>query len=198
MVQRAEQEPTMEEIVVALRETQRDAGHTMPSPIVGRRADGKSKTPNVITYPQNLRAGLTAAADLRDSEIDRLLAENARLNERVVFLLKIIEREQAQSAELAALAVDREAMVRQVKAALKAELRPALLVLLRMLEKQLADPNHLNHLATDDAPSAWIVDLIRKLESDHPGEAQRDPLLLLQPRLTLRQRWSRFFHELGF
>lgn len=175
----------MQEIVVALRETQRDAGHTMPSQVIGRRSDSKSKAPNVITYPHNLRAGLTAAADLRDSEMERLLAENARLNERVVYLLKIIEREQAQTAELAALAVDREAMFRQVKAALKAELRPALLVLLRMLEKQLVDPSH---LATDDAPSAWIVDLIRKLEADHPGEAPRDPLLLLQPRLSLRQR----------
>ncbi len=91
--------------------------------------------------------------------------------------------------------MNREAMVREVKTALKGELRPALLVLLRMLEKQLADPNRLD---TDDAPSAWIVDLIRKLESEFPGEASRDPPLLLQPRLSLRQRWGRFFHELGF
>ena len=197
-MQRANQEPTMEEIVVALRETHRGAGRAAPSQAIGRHSGSNSRTPNVVSYPQNPGAGATTVADLRDSEIERLLSENARLNERVVFLLKIIEREQAQSAELAALAVDREAMVRQVKAALKAELRPALLVLLRMLEKQLADPNQMNHLATDDAPSAWIVDLIRKLETDHPGEAPRDPLLLLQPRLTLRQRWSRFFHELGF
>jgi hypothetical protein len=195
MAQHADTEPTMEEIVVALRETHRDAGRSMPTQLLSRRSEGKSKPPNIITYPQNARAGQTAAADLRDSEIDRLLTENARLNERVVFLLKIIEREQAQSAELAALAMEREAMFRHVKAALKAELRPPLLVLLRMLEKQVADPNR---LATEDAPSAWIVDLISKLESDHPGEAPGDPLLLLQPRLTLRQRWSRFFHELGF
>lgn len=195
MAQHADAEPTMEEIVVALRETHRDAGRAMPTQVIGRRSESRSKTPNVISYPQNARAGLTAAADLRDIEIDRLLGENARLNERVVFLLKIIEREQAQSAELAVLAMDREAMLREVKAALKAELRPALLVLLRMLEKQPADPNH---LATEETPSAWIVDLIRKLESDQPGTAPRDPRLLLQPRLTLRQRWSRFFHELGF
>lgn len=195
MAQHADTEPTMEEIVVALRETHRDAGRSMPTQLLGSRSEGKSRSPNIITYPQNARAGQTAAADLRDSEIDRLLTENARLNERVVFLLKIIEREQVQSAELAALAMEREAMFRHVKAALKAELRPPLLVLLRMLEKQVADPNR---LATEDAPSAWIVDLISKLESDHPGEAAGDPLLLLQPRLTLRQRWSRFFHELGF
>ncbi len=195
MAQHADNEPTMEEIVVALRETHRDAGRSMPSQVLGRRSDSRNKSPNIITYPQNARAGQTAAADLRDSEIDRLLTENARLNERVVFLLKIIEREQAQSAELAALAMEREAMFRHVKTALKAELRPALLVLLRMLEKQAADPNR---LATDDTPSAWIVDLIRKLESEHPGEAPADPLLLLQPRPTLRQRCSRFFHELGF
>jgi hypothetical protein len=195
MAHHADQEPTMEEIVVALRETHRDAGGMAPTHVIGRRADNRSKAPNVITYPQNLRAGATGAADLRDSEIERLLAENAGLNERVVFLLKVIEREQTQAAELAALAMNREAMVREVKTALKGELRPALLVLLRMLEKQLADPNRLD---TDDAPSAWIVDLIRKLESEFPGEASRDPPLLLQPRLSLRQRWGRFFHELGF
>src|SRR5579863_8335249 len=191
MVQRAEPEPTMEEIVVALRATQRDAGRAAPAQVFGRRSD--RRTPHVVTYPQNLIAGVTAAADMRDSEIERLLTENARLNERVVFLLKIIDHEQAQSAELAALAIDRDAMVRQVKAALKAELRPALLVLLRMLEKQLADPSR---PATEEEPSAWIVDLMRKLESEYPSDAPRE--LLLHPRSTLRQRLSRYFHALGF
>src|SRR6202012_433508 len=98
MVQRA-QEPTMEEIVVALRETHRGAGRTAPFRVVGRRSGNSGKAPNVVNYPQDWIAGATSAADLRDTETDRLLAENTQLNERVVFLLRIIEREQARSAE---------------------------------------------------------------------------------------------------
>ena len=41
--------------------------------------------------------------DLRDGEIERLLGDNARLNERIIFLLKVIEREHASNVEFAAV-----------------------------------------------------------------------------------------------
>lgn len=181
MEQGATQEPTMEEIVVALRETHRGAG---------RHAGGNGKAPNVISYPQNWTAGAAAAAELRDAETERLLAENARLNERVVFLLKIIERGEARAAR----DMDREAMLREVKGTLRAELRPALLVVLRMLERQATEQSP--QATMDEVPSAWIVDLIHKLETDYPGDAPNELLLRHQP--TLRQRLGRFFHAIGF
>jgi hypothetical protein len=197
MVQRANQEPTMDEIVVALRETHRGAGHAAPFQVIGRRSGNGSRAPNVVSYPRNWTAGATAVTDLRDSETERLLAENAQLNERVVFLLKIIERSQAHSADRAALEAERAAMLRDVKGALKAELRPALLMLLRGLEKQHTDTPAAD-TATDDMPSAWIVDLINKLEANDRSDWLGEPLLLSQSGPTLRQRLSRFFHELGF
>ena len=194
MVQRAEHEPTMEEIVVALRETRRGAGRTAPFNVASRRIGG-NRSANVVTYPQNWIAGATDAADLRDSETERQLADNTQLNERIIFLLKIVEREQARSAERVAIEMDRDAVFRDVKSALKAELRPALLVLLRLLEKQLADPNH---PVGPDAPSAWIVDLIRKLDADNPHDPGQDQLVLPNPRRSLRQRLGRLVHALGF
>jgi len=187
----------MEEIVVALRETHRGAGRAAPFQVVGRRSGNGSRAPNVVSYPRNWAAGATAVTDLRDSETERLLAENAQLNERVVFLLKIIERGQAQSADRAALEMERAAMLRDVKGALKAELRPALLMLLRSLEKQHTDTPAAD-TATDDMPSAWIVDLINKLEANDRTDWLREPLLLPRQGPTVRQRLSRFFHELGF
>ncbi len=74
----------MEEIVVALRETHRDAGGMAPTHVIGRRADNRSKAPNVITSIRRTCARRCdrRGIDLRDSEIERLLAENAGLNER--------------------------------------------------------------------------------------------------------------------
>lgn len=175
----------MDEIVVALRETRRGASRAAPFNVVARRSGGiRSAGAGAVTDSQNGIAGATEAADLCDGETERLLAENARLNERIVFLLKIIER---------------EAVFRDMKAALKAELRPALLVLLRMLEKGMADPG--SALAGDarrDTPSPWIVDLIHKLDGNDAGEIAQDPLVLPRQRPPLRQRLGRFFHALGF
>jgi hypothetical protein len=151
MVERVKLDPTMEEIVVALRETTRGAGRTSPYPVAGQaqrcnwssgaavRGDygAGAETPN--------GAGSADITDLRDSEIDRLLTDNAHLNERVVYLLRVIEREQACNAALAvahaAIETERGALFRDVKTALGAELRPVLLVLLRLLEKQRAEPS---------------------------------------------------------
>jgi len=72
-----------------------------------------------------------------------LLNENARLNQRIVFLLSVIERDQAggvdRPAEHAATETDRGAIARELRTAIEAELRPFLLVLLRLLEKLRAD-----------------------------------------------------------
>ena len=158
MVERAEREPTVEEIVVALRETERGVGRVPPFAVVGGQPGGirgsgaappggeggPGRGPGATSDARNGTFGAADIAALRDGEIERLLAENARLNERVMFLLKVIEREQAhkagRAAEPAAIETDRGTIFHDMSAALEAELRPILLVLLRLLEKQRADP----------------------------------------------------------
>jgi hypothetical protein len=150
MVEAVKLDPTMEEIVVALRETTRGAGRTPPYAVAGQARRGNwssgagARGDNRAGADVLDGAGLTDIADLRDSEIDRLLTDNAQLNGRVVYLLRIIEREQACNAALsvahAAIEAERGALFRDVKTALEAELRPVLLVLLHLLEKQRADP----------------------------------------------------------
>jgi hypothetical protein len=144
----AEPEPTMEEIVGALRETRRGAGRAPPFAVVGGQTGsegGAARGHGAAPEARGGTVGSTEIADLRDGDIERLLAENARLNERVVFLLKVIEREQARSAELvaqrAASETDRGTIFNDLRAALEAEVRPVMLVMLRMLEKQRADPD---------------------------------------------------------
>jgi hypothetical protein len=141
MVDQAEREPTMEEIVVALRETRKGAAPTAPFTVVGGRR-GDSQVPDVATDAQSRTAGSTDIAALRDSEIERLLADNARLNERVMFLLKVMERGQTRSAqpEHAPAETDPGAIVDALRSALQAELSPVLQVLLRVLEKQRTEP----------------------------------------------------------
>jgi hypothetical protein len=139
MVDQAEREPTMEEIVVALRETRKGAAPTAPFTVVGGRR-GDSQVPDVATDAQSRTAGSTDIAALRDSEIERLLADNARLNERVMFLLKVMEREQTRSAQPAPEHAATEAIVDALRSALQAELSPVLQVLLRVLEKQRTEP----------------------------------------------------------
>lgn len=174
--------------MVALRETRRGAGRLPPFTVVdgqpaGARTSGHAprggkggtaRAHGAAIDASHETAGSTEIADLRGGEIERLLAENVRLNGRIVFLLKVIECEQARSsaltAKLAAMETDR-ARSSDVKAALEAELRPVLLVLLRLLEKRRADPaaNGAGHgeldVAHATAPEAalgdahWIVDL---------------------------------------
>jgi len=131
MVEPAKREPTMEEIVVALRETRKAAGSSPPLTLVSNPAPDEN-------------AGATSLADLRDQEIERLLAENARLNERTMSILRRVEREQVRDTEAA--------IVRAVREALDAELRPVMLTLLRLIERQRA-------LAPDAHDATWIVDL---------------------------------------
>jgi hypothetical protein len=175
MAERAQREPTMEEIVVALRETRRGADRMSPLTLVGQSRGNRALRGS---------AGPTDLIDLRDGEIERLLSENARLNARVVSLLKVIEHEQAYHAEAAAeveaapMEADRSAIYREVRSALEAELSPVLLVLLRLLERQRTDPGAGDSrigermalsAATGAAPSDWIIDLMHKLDTKAPA-----------------------------
>jgi hypothetical protein len=155
MAERAAREPTPEEIVVALRETRREA----------------VRAPLVVD-----------AAELRDGEIARLLADNARLNERVMFLLKVI----GHDAGPARVEPDRGTIYGELKAALEAELRPVLLVLLRLLEKRGPDAS-----GRPEAPADWIADLIGRLDR----EAAATPGAL-PPRPKLFGRMARAFKAL--
>ncbi len=163
MADRTEPDPTMEEIVVALRETKRGASRMPPLTVVGGQP-GVSRRSVVAGNAANGTAGPIGIAELRDGEIERLLAENAWLNERVMFLLKVIEHNQARNAEFeadhASIETSRDVNIRELRAAVAAELRPVLQIMLSLLEKQrgrheAADP------ATPQEPhdADWIVDL---------------------------------------
>jgi hypothetical protein len=200
MVERVNLEPTMEEIVVALRETRRGATGTQPYAVVSRPSAGNWTSG---------RAGRSdSPSDSANGEIERLLADNMRLNERVVFLLKVLERDQTSNSEFAAvqaaLETERGALLRDVKAALGAELRPVLQVLLRLLEKQRAAP--LEAAARRTGPEAasvptpvaaapdWIADPSRELGSQGESRPKKTgaatSLMPQQPKL--RQRMARF------
>jgi hypothetical protein len=216
MVERVE--PTMEEIVVALRETRRGVGRLPPLTVVGGQRAG-NWMPHLANGNRGPARGLdlaadtqyaaasTDAADLRDAEIERLLAENARLNERIVFLLKVIEREQACNVA-AATETDRGELLRDVKAALDAELRPVLLVLQRLLEKRQPAPpakDRAAHAAPKASrpsmpaePSDWIADIGRKLDggADLPASKKLPTAPGILPLTNLRQRMGRAFDAL--
>ena len=199
MAERAQREPTMEEIVVALRETRRGADRMNPLTLVGHSRGNRALRGS---------AGPTDLIDLRDGEIERLLSENARLNARVVSLLKVIEHEQAYhvaataeaEAEAAPIEADRSAIYREVRSALEAELSPVLLVLLRLLERQRTDPGAgdsrvSNRIAlsaaTGAAPSDWIIDLMHKLDTKAPAPNETAATAEAMPRRPkLRDRMA--------
>jgi hypothetical protein len=184
----AEREPTMEEIVVALRETKRRADHTLPLALVGQ-SRVKRPLPGLI--------GSTDAVGLRDEEMERLLAENARLNARVVALLKIIEQEEAKATEAARddrpTELDQEAIGSAVKAAVKAELGPLLDLLLHVLTMGAANPvsgiESMSRKPARAGASDWIVDLMDRLEGDAGAPQESGTALDLSARRSkLRER----------
>jgi hypothetical protein len=205
--------------VVALRETRRDASRPPLTVVRSRGVNDWTPYAAPSDGSRGVERGHAGAAepsdetastditDLRDAEIERLLSDNARCNERIMFLLKVIEHEHtrnaAATAETVAIEMDRGAILRDVKASLDAELRPVLLVLRRLLEKhqQLrpADENARNPglkapgQAAAEQPCGQIADMGRKMDS--AGEAQ-DRKMSQYPaghlRLPkLRQRISR-------
>jgi hypothetical protein len=172
MVERARREPTLEEIVVALRQTTRDA-----EPVHHFAITGPSRGKRIVS---GINQSIDVV-DLRDDEVERLLHENTRLNARVVSLLKVLEHMQSphaesavdQTAETTQTEADRDAIPRAVRMALEAELSPILLMLLRLLERQRANPGAGYREATRYAesapatyprPSSWLVNLMQGVE----------------------------------
>jgi hypothetical protein len=146
MVDAARHEPTMEEIVVALRETRKGAAGVPALAVVGGRAGDEPASDE------------TAVADLRDREIERLLTENARLNERMMFLLKLFEREQVRRAARDMPGeTDCAAIACTVRETVETELRPVMLTVLRLLERQRAGASEPAHHG-----KSWIVDYDRE------------------------------------
>ena len=188
MVERARREPTLEEIVVALRQTTRDA-----EPVHQFAITGPSRGKRIVTGSNQS----IDVVDLRDDEVERLLHENARLNARVVSLLKVLEHVQSppaesavdQTAETTQTEADRDGIPRAVRTALEAQLSPILLVLLRLLERQRANPGAGNREATRCAesapatypgPSSWLVNLMQGVEdkarTPNDNAAAADPM----------------------
>jgi hypothetical protein len=220
MVERTD--PTMEEIVVALRETTRDAGRPPPLTVIpgrgandwtshGARSNGNQGLGRgyIGAANANKDAASTDVTDLRDAEIERLLADNARCNERIMFLLKIVEHEQARDAAAAAdtAGMDRAAILRDVKASIDAELRPVLLLLQRLIEKQQLRPAGESaqiskpkapRPGTAMQPSGWITDMSRELEGGGAAmEWKTSPPRAGVIQLpNLRQRIARAFEAL--
>jgi hypothetical protein len=216
MVEPVKLEPTMEEIVVALRETRRGATGRPFYAVVGRESAGgwpsgpawRGDKAGDLVRAAEARSGpgSTNINDLRDGEIARLLADNARLNERIVFLLKVIESGQASNVEFAAiqaaLEAERYTLLSDVKAALGAELRPVLLVLLRLLEKQRGNPPEVAARGTRReaerpiTPVAgspdWIAEAARKLGDEAEARPKKAGAATssMPLRLKLRQRMA--------
>ena len=202
MVQRAEREASMEEIVVALRETRRSADRIQPLAIAETPRGGRGVRGMV---------GSTDLVDLRDGEIERLLSENARLNARVISLLKVLEHEQANQAEITAgtapTVMDQTAIYNEVSSALEAELRPALLVLLQLLQKQFVDAapddgtavGRMSLATSTGGPSDWIVELMHKLDAKAPAPHEKVAARGSIPqRPKLRQCLADLLNALGF
>jgi hypothetical protein len=207
MVERAKLDPTIDEIVVALRETTRGASRMPHFTLVsegswplGGASDGSKGGPSSVVGRHN-RGGSTNIRDLRDNEVERLLNENARHNERVMYLLKIIEREQAYNAELAAeraaIETDREAIIRDVRTAIETELRPVLLVVLGLVKKQRAEPAAGDSARCDETEVARLAASVAALSSCVAalgGQGEAPVLKAVEatpPYLKLRHRAAR-------
>ena len=81
-----------------------------------------------------------------------------------MFLLKVIERDQTRNAAFtadhAAIETDRDVNLRDLRAAVEAELRPILQVMLRLLEKQRGGHEAAGPAMPQEPRDAdWIVDL---------------------------------------
>jgi hypothetical protein len=169
MVEEAKRDPTVQEIVVALRETTfgskgRGSAATARRSEPDERAseqrwairDDIGERASVATAPRQ-SAALTAAG-LRDAETRRLLDENARLNERVIELLKLLEQEQeartAIEAEVLRAAAERASIASEVRGAVEAQVKPVLLTVLELLQ-HLQSGAAAPRLAVETETAAW-------------------------------------------
>lgn len=164
-----ETEPSVTEIAVALREARRGANRLLAFPPTPERPGSErlgSERPLVADGPDAAPSDPEDAAALRTAEYRRLVAENARLNDRIAVLLDRLAEAQARAEgalraeaarvaetvrEIDARSADREAVATAVQEALQAELRPVLAALLQVLERQRRD-------AGSRAPPAPVAD----------------------------------------
>jgi hypothetical protein len=226
MIDRAEHDPTVQEIVVALRDTARRRGGVMSPTAEPRsdpeRSDGGGRSQRVDSLHRVSRgesAATTGFAALRDGEMQRLLDENRRLNERVVFLLKIIEHDQQMLAnERAAallLAEEQDTVARETRAALEAEWRPILVTLLGMLDRRDREPpsergvrryfgGAKTHTRAAGRPGRndsdehgydpnWVFDLIRGADASDRSPTARDDRMPHEPEAPSDEREGSFF-----
>ena len=139
MVERAEREPTMEEIVVALRETRRGAGRGPSLTVVGGQPGGK---PGIGYGCRRLRTGRLArptspiCATARSSGFWPRMRGSTSASSFSSRSSSASRRAAPRSRpHRAAIETDRDAIFRGLRAALEAELRPVLLVMLRLLQR---------------------------------------------------------------
>jgi hypothetical protein len=221
---------TVQDIVVALRDTARRRAGDMASTGAStgeRRPDlernsARGRPQRVDSLHQPWR-GESAAdaniAELRDAEIERLLGENRRLNDRVVFLLKVIERDQkmlaTERAAAALLAEQQESVARETRAALEAEWRPILVTLLRMVDRRENEQpppargvrrifgvdksdtragGRAGRSEMDDGyDPGWILDLIRGADRSDRSPTARAHHMRDEPELLSDEREASFF-----
>jgi hypothetical protein len=186
MVEEAKRDPTVQEIVVALRETTLGSRGRGGSGVV-RRLESQEPAPDqrwAMREGSGERAmparpiEIPAATALRDAEMQRLLDENAQLNQRVIGLLKLLEREQAarQAAEgeAAWVEAERRSVAAEVRGAIEAQVKPVLLTVLQLLQhlqSGVATPR----VAVETETAAWRRSIAYR--TAEPGLADR-----LRPR----------------
>jgi hypothetical protein len=141
MVNETRRDPTVQEIVVALRETQgRGAMRPRNAPAaVGPAAGGPTGFDNELRR----RASPVDVQKLRETEFQRLLDENHLLNERVVELLNLVERERhareddrAVFEKISHRLEQQRSMRNDVQSAIEDEVRPVLAAVLKLLERK--------------------------------------------------------------
>jgi hypothetical protein len=137
MVNETRRDPTVQEIVVALRETQGRSAmrpRSAPAPV-----GGSAGFDDVLRH----RGAPVDVRGLRETEFQRLLDENHLLNERIVELLNMVERERqaregdrAQMEKISHRLTQQKAMRDDVRNAIEDELRPVLAAVLKLLERK--------------------------------------------------------------
>jgi hypothetical protein len=215
----------VQDIVVALRDTARRRGSDIASSGESRsdfeRNEGRGRSQRVDSLHRAWRGESvadTGVTELRDAEMQRLLDENRRLNDRVVYLLKVIEHDQQMLANERAAAVvlaeEQETVARETRAALEAEWRPILVTLLRMLDRRgqeqppergvrrifgaKADTGAGGRAGRNESDEHgydpnWIFDLIRGADRSDRSPAARDDRMRHEPEAQSGEREDSFF-----
>jgi hypothetical protein len=201
----ASEGPSVEEIVIALRDMTGRRGSRDVTPLreVGGRFDpvARERETALPVAAQGSPAddsiavefkhvAVPEAGDLREGEIERLLKENRRLNEQVFYLLKLLDeekklREQQVAARVAAeTAAERQAVTREVRSAFEAELRPLLKAILHQLERPAA-----RHPAVERArPEALIFESRDEPRGEEPPLPERGAARFLRAAQEERAR----------